>query len=101
MENGMATNEDEIREIVERARLLDAQQKSARQDALQAASDRADRRQETVSAFRERIDAKFKSVAEASAGAMAYSGQTMSKDGGAEYELSWEQPLPARGSASK
>jgi hypothetical protein len=93
----MTSNNDDIRRMVESARQVDADQRQAKQNAAQEASDQAGRQKAAVLALRERIDAKFKSVAAASDGAMAYAGPVTSESGAADYQLTWNLPEPQRG----
>jgi hypothetical protein len=93
----MNTNESDIKSMVDRARQLAADQQQAKQAASQQVTDLVDRRKSSAEALRTQIEAKFKAVAAASDGAMAYNGPTTAGVGAADYQLMWIDPPPNRG----
>jgi hypothetical protein len=93
----MTSNENEIRRMVDQARQVDAEQKQAKRNADQEVSDQASRRKALAESLRAEIEAKFKAVAAASDGAMAFNKPSTAAAGTAEYQLTWNSPLPARG----
>ena len=93
----MTSNENEIRRMVDQARQVDAEQRQAKREADQVVSDQASRRKSQTESLRTEIEAKFKAVAAASDGAMAFNKPATAAAGTADYQLTWNAPLPVRG----